>query len=108
IRLQIDYTGIDAIEPRVLADEADVALTLEPGPDRPWSMATTYEPAGELDYLLITRPRHALARSPTLHLHEIVAHPLVLGELGTYSRHRVREVFHRNDLAVDAHIAVET
>jgi DNA-binding transcriptional LysR family regulator len=108
IRLRIDYTGIDGVEPRVLAGGADVALILEPGPDRPFLSATAYQPAGELDYLLVTPPRHALARSPTLHLREIVAHPLVLGELGEYSRHRVREVFQRYSLTDTANIAVET
>src|SRR5947208_6642145 len=47
IRLRLAYTGIDEVEPRVLRGEADVAFTLEPGPDRPASSAATYEPAGE-------------------------------------------------------------
>src|SRR3954464_14194245 len=33
VRLRVAYTGIDAVEPLVLDGEADVAFTLEPGPD---------------------------------------------------------------------------
>jgi DNA-binding transcriptional LysR family regulator len=108
IRLAVHYTGIDEVEPRVREGKADVALTLEPGPDHPASAATVYEPAAKLDYLLIAPPRHELGRAATLHLHEIARQPLVLGEPGAYSRRRVQQVLHRYDLAKDMHLAVET
>ena len=85
-----------------------MALTLESEPSHPSSAATVYEPAGGLDYLLITPPRHDLVHMEALHLHEIARHPLVLGELNAYSRRRVQEVFHRYDLAKELNIAVET
>jgi LysR family cyn operon transcriptional activator len=108
VRLRVFYTGILEVEPHVLRDEADVAFTLEPGPDSPRSGAVTFEPAGQVDYLLITPARHPLLRQRALHLHRIVQYPLVLGEPGAYSRHRVQEVLHRYDLADAAQVAVET
>jgi DNA-binding transcriptional LysR family regulator len=108
IRLAVHYTRSDEVEPRVLEGKADVALTLEPEPSQLSSAATVYEPAAGLDYLLITPPRHEMGRSEPLHLHEIAKHPLVLGELGAYSRRRVQEVFHRYDLAKEMNIVVET
>jgi DNA-binding transcriptional LysR family regulator len=108
IRLSVHYTGSDEIEPRVLEGQTDVALTLEPEPSHPTSAGTVYESAGRLDYLLITPPRHELAHTEALHLHEIAKLPLVLGELKAYSRRRVQEVFHRHNLAKELNIAVET
>jgi DNA-binding transcriptional LysR family regulator len=108
VQLRLLYTGIDEVEPRVLQGEADVAFTLEPGPDQPAPAALAFEPAGAVDYLLITPPRHALVRQRTLHLGRIVEYPLVLGEPGAYSRHRVQEVLHRYNLARAAVVAVET
>src|SRR3954467_7176543 len=108
VRIRVDYTGIDEVVPRVLAGDADVALTLEPGPDRPPPTSTVYEPAAELDYLLIAPPRHALIRSRSFELGEVVRHPLVLAEPGAYSRRRVQEVFHRHGLTQSARVAVET
>lgn len=107
VRLRVFYTGND-VDQRVLGDEADVGLTLEPGPDAPCSTAVVYEPAGELDYLLVTPRRHPLARQRALQLDHIVRYPLVLGEPGAYSRHRVQEVLHRHNLSGSAEVAVET
>ena len=107
VRLCISYTSGPDVEPRVLEGGADVALTLEPGPDEPISPALQYEPAGELDYLLVTPPRHALLRG-ALRLQSIVKHPLVLGEPKAYSRHRVQEIFHRHNLLGQMNVAVET
>lgn len=108
VSLRVDYTAIDEVAPLVLDGEADVAFTLEPGPDRPLDGATAYEAAGELDYLLVTPARHPLGRLQTLQLHDIVGYPLVLGEPGAYSRHRVQEVLHRYGLSAAARVVVET
>jgi DNA-binding transcriptional LysR family regulator len=96
------------VEPRVLRDEADVAFTLEPGPDRPPSPVVTYEPAGEVGFLLVAPPRHPLLRQRALKLDHVVRHPLVLGEPGAYSRRRTWEVLHRHNLVARADVAVET
>ncbi len=108
VRLFVHYTGSEEVQPLVLDGEADVTLTLEPAPDEHVSSAIVYEPAGELDYLLVTPPRHALISRRALRLESIVEFPLVLGEPHAYSRHRVQEVFHRFDLARRMQIAAET
>jgi DNA-binding transcriptional LysR family regulator len=107
-RLRLFYTGIDEIEPRVLRDEADVAVTLEPGPDRPPPPAVAYEPAGAASFLLVTPRRHPLVKARGLQLAHIVRYPLVLGEPGAYSRHRVQEVLHRHGLTDAADVVAET
>jgi DNA-binding transcriptional LysR family regulator len=107
-RLRLLYTGIDEVEPRVVRDEADVAVTLEPGPDRPPPPAVAYEPAGAVSFLLVTPPRHPLARARGLQLAHVLRHPLVLGEPAAYSRHRVREVLHRHGLTGAADVVAET
>jgi DNA-binding transcriptional LysR family regulator len=107
IRLHVVYTGND-VEQRVQGGEADVGLTLDPGPDTPLSTAVVYEAAGEVDYLLVTPPRHPLLRRRALHLGQIVQHPLVLGEPMAYSRRRVQEILHRHDLTGELCVAVET
>jgi DNA-binding transcriptional LysR family regulator len=107
IRLRVFYTGND-VEQRVLGSEADVGLTLEPGPDIPCSTAAVYEAAGEVDYLLVTPPRHPLLRQRALHLRQVIRHPLVLGEPAAYSRRRVQEILHRYNLTQELCVAVET
>lgn len=107
IRLRMVYTGND-VDQRILSGEVDVGLTLEQGPESPRSPAVVYEPAGELDYLLVTPPRHALLRRRALDLRHIVEHPLVLGEPVAYSRRRVQEILHRYDLTNALRLAVET
>jgi DNA-binding transcriptional LysR family regulator len=108
VRLRLLYTGIRDVEPRVLQGEADLAFTLEPGPDIPSAQAIVYEPAGEVDYLLILPPRHPLQRQRALHLRHIVRYPLVLGTSELYSRRRVQEILHRHHLAHAMVISVET
>jgi DNA-binding transcriptional LysR family regulator len=107
IRLVIRYVGPD-VEPLVMERSTDVAFSLEPEPDRPLSSAIVYEPAGELDYLLVTPLHHALVRKRSFRLESIVEYPLVLGELDTYSRHRVHEVLHRHELISAMQVAGET
>jgi DNA-binding transcriptional LysR family regulator len=107
VRLRVCYTGND-VDQRVLGGEADVGFTLEPGPDIPCPPAVVYEPAGEVDYLLVTPRRHALLKLRPLRLTHITRHPLVLGEPAAYSRRRVQEILHRHDLTRSVAVAVET
>jgi DNA-binding transcriptional LysR family regulator len=108
VRLQLLYSGIDEIEPRTLSGEADVTFTLEPGPDRSPSPPVVYEPAGQVDFLLVVPAGHPLLRRRGLHLDRVVRYPLVLGEPGAYSRRRVQETLHRHDLTRRAEVTVET
>lgn len=108
VRLSMRYTGGVEVEQLVLEGDADVTLTLDPGPDEPLSPAISYQPAGELDYLLATPPRHALLRKKPFRIESIAEYPLVLGGPEAYSRHRVQEVLHRHDLTAQVKIATET
>jgi len=108
VRVAFRYTGGEEVEPLVLEGDADVALTLEPRPDGENFAAITYEPAGSLEYLVVTPRRHPLARTKTLRLESIVRYPLVLADTEAYSRQRVQEVFHRHDLIGRMNVAVET
>jgi DNA-binding transcriptional LysR family regulator len=107
VRLRVIYTG-DDVEARVLGDAADVGFTLEPGPDAPPMSALTHEPAGAVDYLLVTPPEHPLLQAKSLSLAEVVRHPLVLGHPEGYSRRRVQEILHRDQLTGVLDVAVET
>ncbi|MCI0626759.1 MAG: LysR family transcriptional regulator [Acidobacteria bacterium] len=107
IRLRVFYTGND-VEQRILSSEADVGFTLEPGPDIPCSTAVVYEPAGEVDYLLVTPPRHPLLRQRALQLRHVIQYPLVLGEPAAYSRRRVQEILHRDHPPQAVRVVVET
>jgi len=108
IRLRVFYTGLEEVEPRVLSGDADVAFTLEPGPEAAPTPAAIYEPAGEVAFLLVAPRRHPLLRQRVLQLAQLVRYPLVLGELGAYSRQRAQEVLHRYELGQHADIVVET
>jgi DNA-binding transcriptional LysR family regulator len=107
VQLRITYTGND-VDQRVLSGEADVGLTLEQGPEAQRSSAVIYEPAGELDYLLVLPPRHPLRTRRLLELRPIVDYPLVLGESVAYSRRRVQEILHRYNLTQELKLAIET
>lgn len=107
IRLRVVFTGND-VDQRVAAGEADVGLTLEPGPENSPVLSVVYEPAGDVDYLLVIPARHRLASRRPLRLPMLVDEPLVLAEMGGYSRRRVQEVMHRHDLIGKMQIAVET
>ena len=107
VQLRITYTGND-VDQRILSGDADVGLTLEQGPEAQRSSAVIYEPAGELDYLLVMPPRHPLRSKRVLELRNIVDYPLVLGEPVAYSRRRVQEIMHRYNLTHEVKLAVET
>jgi DNA-binding transcriptional LysR family regulator len=107
VRLHLVFTGND-VDQRISSGDANVGLTLEPGPDRAGGLSIDYRPAGEVDYLLILPPRHPLARARLSNLRQLTRYPLVLGESAAYSRRRVEEVLHRCDLRRSIQIAVET
>jgi DNA-binding transcriptional LysR family regulator len=108
VALRMRYLSIEEVPPLVLDGSADVTLTLEPGPDDQLPSGIVFEPAADLEYLLVTRPRHPLLTARSLRLEAIVEQPLVLGEAEAYSRHRVQEVFHRHNLTDRLHVVTET
>jgi DNA-binding transcriptional LysR family regulator len=107
IRLQLIFTSND-VDARIAEGSADVGFTLEPGPDEAPLLSVAYEPAGEVDYLLVMPQGHPLASRRTLRLAHIVEERLVLAYKTAYSRRRVEEVFHRHDLTDRLRVAAET
>jgi DNA-binding transcriptional LysR family regulator len=107
VKLRILQSSAVQVEALVVSGEADVVLTLEPGPDH-LSRAVAVEPAYEIDYLLLMSPGHELDKRRQLRLADIVKHPLVVPESGSYSRHVLDEAFHRHNLWDRMKIAAET
>ncbi len=107
IALRILQSSSVQVESLVVAGEVDLAMTLEPGPDH-LSRAVTVEPAYEIDYLLLVPENHELAEKRNLRLSDILEHPLVVPEAGSYSRHVLDEAFHRQNLCARLKIAAET
>lgn len=108
VRLRLIYAEDREIESLVELGRADLGLMLEPGPDRSPGAAVTFEPAYELDYVLVTPPDHPLRTRRGLRLRDVVRHPLVVGAPGTSSRRRIEEVFHHHSLLGKLTVAVET
>jgi LysR family cys regulon transcriptional activator len=108
IRLRVLHTGGEDLDPLVERGEVDLALTLEPGPRVPAAPGVEHEHAYEMDYLLVTPPRHPLSRRRRLRLEDIAQYPLIVGRPEAYARHRVEEVFYRVGLTKSLKIAVET
>lgn len=94
-------------EKMVIHGEADLAMSLEPGPGFTSGMLQI-EPAYEIDFLLVTPSRHALIRKKSLRLADLVDYPLVLPCQKAYSRHLIDQAFHRQGLLDQMNIAVET
>ncbi|TWU56984.1 HTH-type transcriptional regulator CysB [Rubripirellula tenax] len=92
-------------EERLLADETDIALTLEPGPYQR-SPRIHYERAYTVDFLAIAARKHAFAKSGTSSLRELVKHELVVTTVGTHGRDTLEQALHRDGLS--ATIAIET
>jgi DNA-binding transcriptional LysR family regulator len=107
IRLRLFFLRDDPLMESVLSGNADIALTLEPGP-LGLKPGLRHEIFGEADYLLVTPKKHSLANRKNPSLRDIVEFPLVLGDAETYSRKRVQEVFHRQHLLEHITVAVET
>lgn len=108
VRIRCLYAEDSVIESLVERGGADLGLMLELGPGREAKRTLTYEPAYELEYLLVTRPRHPLLKKRPLRLADVVRYPLVVGAPGTTSRRRIDEVFHREGLLGRLSVAVET
>jgi DNA-binding transcriptional LysR family regulator len=108
VRLRLLYAEDREIESIVERREADLALTLDPGPGHVPRPAVVHEPAYDLDFVLLTPPRHPLQAKRPLRLAHVVRYPLVVGARATSTRRRIEEVFHRHGLTARMKVAVET
>jgi DNA-binding transcriptional LysR family regulator len=98
----------------IVAEEADLALTLEPGPGV-LGRDVSIERAYKIEYLAIFPRRHPLSKthlSPTrnspLHLADLAAYPLIVGHVGTYGRQLLEQALHHEGLSDRIRIAAET
>ena len=104
-QLVIRHGNNKRAEELILAGEADLSLSLEPG----LKMATDairYEPAYFVDFLAIAPKRHAFAKKNSSSLRELVKHPLIVTAQGTHGRDALEQALHRDRLK--ATIVAET
>ncbi len=91
----------------VADDQADFALSLEPGPGMlPGELSA--ERAYDVDYLAVAPNDHPLARLKQISLKELVKHPLVLGHRATYGRRLLEQALHREGLLDHLRVIAET
>ena len=92
-------------EELLMDDQADLAMALEPGPDRK-SPHLHYEPAYTVEFLAVAKKSHPYMKSRSAELAELAEHPLVVTLAGTHGRDALDQAFHREGL--QAKISVET
>jgi DNA-binding transcriptional LysR family regulator len=107
ISLRLVHGDNKTAERLILAEEADLGMTLEPGPN---SARTefTYDEAYTIEYLAVVPTNHPLAKRRSLKLKDLVAYPLVVGHEQTAGRRVLDEALHREGLLQQANVAVET
>jgi len=96
-RLVIRQGNDHVAEQMVLAEEADVALTLEPGHGKGSKLVQT-EPAYLVDFLAICTKQHPFADATKGTLRELVKHELVVTTRGTHGRDALEHALHREQL----------
>ncbi len=108
VGLRLRQVDSAEVGPLLLAQEGDLGVMLKPGPRDQASPLITYEPIGEMDFLLVAPRGHPLIGKRALKISDIVEHPLVLGRPEAFSRRRFEEVLHSHQLETKARIALET
>lgn len=103
--LVIQHGNDQRAEELVLADQADLALTLEPGLKQT-SPLIHYEPVYKVDFLAVGRKTHPYFKAKSSTLRELARHALVVTAIGTHGRDALDQAFHRESLK--ANIVVET
>jgi DNA-binding transcriptional LysR family regulator len=96
-----------AAEDLIVSGEADLALTLEPGPGVV-GRAVCSERAYRIDYLALFPKRHPLARKTSLSLADLAAHPLIVGHAKTFGRQLLEQAFHHEGLLERMQVVAET
>lgn len=92
-------------EQLLMADKADVALTLAPGPSA-GSPLIHYEPAYTVDFLAVSKKSHPYAKANCDSITELAKHALVVTAAGSHGRDALEQAFHREGLTPN--IAIET
>jgi DNA-binding transcriptional LysR family regulator len=107
VSLRLLHRDSKAAEALIVAGEADLALSLEPGPGVIGD-GVSVERAYRIDYLAVFPKGHALARTATLRLAELASQPLIVGHGGTYGRQLLEQALHREGLSDRLQIVAET
>jgi DNA-binding transcriptional LysR family regulator len=105
--LRLVHGSSKAAEEMILAGEADLALTLEPGPGV-LQKAVCCERAYPIDYLAILPKQHPLSARAGVGLADLVRYPMVIGHAGTYGRQLIEQALHHEGLSQRMQIAAET
>jgi len=104
-RLVLRQGNEQRAEELLLSDEADLAMTLEPGLKQA-SPYLHYEPAYTVEFLAVAKKTHAYANTRSKSLRELAKHDLIVTTTGTHGRDALDQAFHREGLK--ASIVVET
>ncbi len=105
IPLVIRHGNEQRAEDLLLRDEADLALTLEPGL-RGGSTQIHYEPAYTVEFLAVAKKSHPYAHAKSASLAELARHELIVTGTGSHGRDALDQAFYREGL--QANIAIET
>ena len=104
-QLSIRHGNNRVAEELILADEADLALTLEAGFGQQ-SQHIHYEPAYSVEFLAVSWKKHPFFATSRTSLRELVKHDLIVTIPGTHGRDALDQALHRERLT--ARIAAET
>ncbi|KAA5541762.1 LysR family transcriptional regulator [Roseiconus nitratireducens] len=104
-RLVIRQGNEHRAEELLLADEVDLAMTLEPGLKQA-SPYLHYEPAYTVEFLAVAKKGHPYATARSGSLKELAKHDLIVTTTGTHGRDALDQAFHREGLK--ARIVAET
>jgi DNA-binding transcriptional LysR family regulator len=107
ICLRLMHDQAQGVEQRILSGEAELALTLEPGPGLV-GRAVCSERAYPIDYLAVLPRRHSLAHKAALKLADLAPYPLIVGHAKTYGRQLLDQALHHEGLLERARIVAET
>ncbi len=107
VHLRLLHGDAKTAQKLIAEDAADLALTLEPGPESQLGLVTCQR-MYELSYLAVFPGKHALAKKSKLQLRELVRYPLIVGHRATHSRIVLDQALHREDLLDQQQIAIET
>jgi DNA-binding transcriptional LysR family regulator len=107
VRLRLMHGNDLTAEQLILEGDADLVLTLEPGPGR-LSQAISQERAYQIECLAVFPKGHPLANKRSLRVADLVSHPLVVGQPETHIRHLLDQALHREGLRERLQLAAET
>ncbi|WDI41752.1 LysR family transcriptional regulator [Bremerella sp. P1] len=107
VRLRLVHGDDDTAVRMISEGTADLALTLERGPEQKDSLVTS-ERAYTIDYLAVFPEDHPLNRKKRLGLNDLIRYPIIIGHRATSGRALFEQTLHREGLTSKLNIAAET